>query len=196
MCKSLVSLVTVVALGLVTSEGLAQRGVGDAAGMVRLGVRPEMVELTGQVIDVKIEPCLQTTGRSLLGAHFLLKTPEGQTLNIHLGPATRVESVIRELVPDTAVTVHGFRTDKMQEGHYVAQQIRCGDHVITLRDETLRPVWAGGAGTVGTQAVRGNVRGFSRGVGRGQGRGGMRSDWYLNGVRETTSGQGPGWQGR
>ena len=196
MCRALVSLGTVVALWLVTSVGLAQRGMGDAAGVVRLGVQPEIVDLSGQVVEVKIEPCLQTTGRSLLGAHFLLKTTEGQTLNIHLGPAVQVEFVVRELVPDAVVNVRGFRTEKMQEGHYVAQQIRCGDHVLTLRDETLRPVWAGGVGVGGVQAVGGDLRGFSRGVGRGPGRGGIRSNWYRNGGWRATSGQGRGWQGR
>lgn len=203
MCKSLLVVVTVVTFGFVTSMGLAQRGVGDATGVVRQAVQPETVELSGQVIEVKTEPCEQTTGPSLVGAHFFLKNSEGQTLNIHLGPASQVEFAIRELVPDRTVKVHGFRTEKMKEGHYVAQQITWDDHVLTLRDETLRPVWAAGAAGGGPRAGSGEVRGSGsgygpsagRGLGRGQGRGG-RYGRYRNGGRGAAAGQGYGRQGR
>ena len=147
MKKLQVSMLTLAVLGLAASAALAQRGVGDPAGVARSGVKPEIVTLSGKVLEVKTEPCANTTGRSPLGTHFLMKTAEGKTLNIHLGPAAMVEFAAKELVQDKAVKVQAFRTEKMKEDHYVAQQLSYDGGSVTLRDETLQPVWAGGAGT-------------------------------------------------
>jgi hypothetical protein len=183
MRKVLVLLLTVATFALVASDALAQRGVGDPTGTARLGVQPKIVELSGHVLEVKTEPCGNTTGRSLVGCHFLMKTAAGQTLNIHLGPAAELEFVARELVPGKAVKVHGFRTEKMQQGHYVAQRLAYDGRVVMLRDATLRPVWAGPGGvrTASGDDVRavcggfgfvpGRGAGYGRGAGWGAGRG-------------------------
>ena len=87
MYKLRVSMLTLAVLGLAASAALAQRGAGDPAGVARSGNTPEIVTLSGKVLEVQTEPCTNTTGRSPLGTHFLMKTAEGKTLNIHLGPA-------------------------------------------------------------------------------------------------------------
>ena len=84
-----------------------------------------------------------TTGRAEIGTHLWLKTPQGTELNIHLGPADAVESLVKGLSPGTQVMVRGFRTKGLPEGQYVAQSLKDGDTTIRLRDEQLRPVWAG-----------------------------------------------------
>jgi len=177
MSKVRVSMLTLAVLGLVASAALAQRGVGDPSGVARTGTTPEIVTLSGKVLEVKTEPCANTTGRFPVGTHFLMKTAEGKTLNIHLGPAAMVEFVAKELVPDKAVKVQAFRTEKMKEDHYVAQQLSYDGRSVTLRDETLQPVWAGGAGT-GTasgDAALGPGRGAGPGWGRGMGYGRNRA---------------------
>ena len=169
MRKVRVSMSSLAVLGLAASAALAQRGVGDPSGVARAGTTPEIVTLSGKVLEVKTEPCANPTGRFPVGTHFLMKTAEGKTLNIHLGPAAMVEFAVKELAPDKAVQVHAFRTEKMQEGHYVARQLSYDGRSVTLRDQTLQPVWAGGAGT--GAAGGGNALGASRGGGPGGGRG-------------------------
>jgi hypothetical protein len=71
-----------------------------------------------------------------------------------------------------AVTVNAFRTERMLEGHFVAQSILLGEESIELRDGNLRPLWAG-SGTA--WSGRGGPR---MGTGYGQTRG---------------PGGGPGW---
>ena len=169
MRKVSVGMLTMAAFALVVSSAWAQRGVGDPSGVARWEVRPEVVELSGKVVQVDIEPCENTTGRALVGAHFLMENADGQTLNIHLGPAFQLKSLVEDLDEGTTVKVAGFRTDRMKEGHYVAQQVSFGDQTVTLRDESLRPVWAGAAGA--GLGVRGDARGPGPGRGPGWGRG-------------------------
>jgi hypothetical protein len=194
MNKVRVLMLTWAALGLTASIALAQRGAGDPVGVARSGIQPEIVALSGQVLEVTTEPCANTTGRSPVGTHFLLKTAEGRTLNIHLGPAAMVESVAKELVPDKAVKVQAFRTEKMKADHYVAQQLAYDGRSTTLRDETLQPVWAGGAGRgVAREAAalgpgRGAGAGWARGAGYGRNRGGGRGAGLGRGY-------GYGWRG-
>lgn len=139
-------LVPFVLLGLATSVALAQRGTGQLSGVARQASEIDTATFWGTVVEVKSGPCENTTGRSSIGTHFFLKTSEQQMLNIHLGPAVLVESVVRALPVGESVQVQAFRTERMQADHYVAQWITVGDHTLRLRDDNLRPVWAGGRG--------------------------------------------------
>ena len=158
--------------GLGLRAAYAQKGIGDNAGVARQAVAPKIVTLQGTVAAVETGPCKNTTGRAVVGTHFLLKTPDGKTLNVHLGPAPVVESTAKRLAKDGEVKVTAFRTDAMPENHYVAQSLTIGDETVTLRDETLRPDWAGPQpATRGRGAMQGgNGRGQGRGQGLGQGR--------------------------
>ena len=170
--------------GLTASTAMAQRGVGETSGVARQAVRPEVVVLTGKVVQVETGPCESTTGHAILGTHFLMVNSEGETLNIHLGPAEAVEFVAQELTKDKEVQVAAFRTEKMKQDHYVARTVTVGNRMVTLRDETLRPAWAAGRGGVG----QGRAAGVSgRGMGSGWQRGGNGTGY--GGGR----GRGPGW---
>lgn len=194
MKKAIISVWALAVCGLLASTAMAQRGVGNDAGVARQAVRPEVVALTGKVVRVETGPCQNTTGRAFVGSHFLMETSDGQTLNIHLGPAGVVDFAAKELAPGKEVRVQAFRTEAMKEGHYTACKITCGDRTVTLRDETLRPAWAGGPqlgvarpaqadvasppmgagrgrGGHGRGYGRGNGRGYGRGYGNGWGRG-------------------------
>jgi hypothetical protein len=194
MCKIRISLLMLAALGLAIPAALAQRGMGDPTGVARSGERPAIVTLSGEVLEVKTEPCANSTGRSPAGTHFLLKAGHGKTLNIHLGPAAMVEFVAKDLVPGKAVKVDAFQTEKMPADHYVAQRLSYDGRSVSLRDETLQPVWARGAAPANADSgwTRGAGRGYGAGGGRGPGygrnRGGGRGAGY--GWRVGTAGQG------
>jgi hypothetical protein len=143
--KAVVIVVTVVLLWGLAPVAWAQRGMGDTSGVVRQGLRLETVVLQGQVLRVITGPCEKATGRSDIGTHFILKTEQGREQNIHLGPAHLVRGVTDLLSDGATVSVRVFRTEKMPQGHYNAVTVRLGDKMMRLRDQYLRPVWAGRA---------------------------------------------------
>jgi hypothetical protein len=155
--------------GVVVPAAQAQRGVGEPVGVARQAVKPETVTLVGTVTKVETGPCENTTGRSPLGTHFSMEGAKGKVLNIHLGPTAMVEFVAGDLTKDMEITVEAFRTEKMKDGHYVAKSLSYGDRTVTLRDENLRPVWAGGS--AGVRGRGGPPLGPGRGQGLGYGRG-------------------------
>ncbi len=156
--------------GLAATPAYSQRGVGDAEGIARQTVKPDVVSLEGTVAEIRIAKCEKTTGPSLIGAHVLVTTEDGTVLNVHLGPADAVRDVTNQLVPGQAVAIKAFRTAKLPEDNYVAQSLTIDGSSIELRDENLRPVWAG-SGQVARSPGRGPGRGQGLGQGQGLGRG-------------------------
>lgn len=171
--RNTVALLAAAALlgGLAAPSARAQRGMGDPGGVAQQLVKPKLVSLTGRVVAVETEPCEKTTGRGQVGTHLVLRTRKGDRLNVHLGWAVAVEPVARQLTPGTKVEITAFRTQKMPKGDYVAKSLTVDGRTLQLRDENLRPIWAGGSG-----------RGFGRGWGVGPGRA-----WR--------GGRGGGWRG-
>jgi len=134
---------SVVVLFSLVPVTLAQRGMGDATGVVRQGLTPKIVTLQGRVMRILTGPCEKSTGPSELGTHFILKTEQSLEQNIHLGPAHLVQAVTALLSGGGDVSVSAFRTNKMPEGHYNAVTVTLGNNMIRLRAQNLRPVWAG-----------------------------------------------------
>ncbi|MCF7973434.1 MAG: hypothetical protein K9N55_06435 [Phycisphaerae bacterium] len=195
------SVVMVVLLSL-ASVTLAQRGMGDAVGVVRQGLSPEIVALQGEVVRIITGPCEKSTGPSELGTHFIVKIEQGQERNIHLGPAHLVQNVTDLLSGGGTVSVSAFRTEKMLEGHYNAVTVRLGNQMIRLRGQNLRPVWAGNTLSVSKASVmaQGNVRQRRNGhLQRGRGRACQNLQRGLPGGRLGSSGRrcrGRGWCGQ
>lgn len=142
---------TLLAWGALASEVYAQKGMGEKSGMARKAVKPEIVSLSGEVLEVHTGPCKMTTGRARLGTHFMLRMPEGTPLNIHLGPAVAVDFAAEKLSVGAKVTVNAFRTKKMPKNHFVAQSLELNGATLQLRDENLRPVWAARRGAAPNQ---------------------------------------------
>ena len=167
--------ITVLFSGAAASPVHAQKGMGEQTGVGRQTVKPEVVSLSGNVLATDTGPCEKTTGPADAGSHFLLKTPKGMKLNIHLGPATAVDYIVEQLTVGKKVTVHAFRTVKMPDNHYVAQSLTLDGTTIRLRDEVLRPFWARGngasSGRGGPQYGRGRRQGSASGNGGGYGPG-------------------------
>jgi hypothetical protein len=171
----------------------AQRGMGDASGVARGGVEIERLVVSGTLEKIVTEPCAKTTGWSLAGTHLVIAAGDQETWNVHLGPAVAVESMVEKLTEGMQITVDAFRTAKLPEDACVACALTFDDEELVLRDETLRPVWAGGGRGMG-----GGGRGFGRGggwnspgpCGRGAGGG-----WGAGGGggRGRGAGMGRGW---
>jgi hypothetical protein len=145
----------VAALG---SPAIAQKGAGEQTGIARQGLKLPIEAMSGTIKDIKIGPCEKTTGRAKEGAHLIVQAPDGRTINLHLGPTLALRDELKELTAGQQITFDAFRTDRMPKDAYIAKSIKAGDKVFALRNDDLRPRWAGG---------RGGGRG--RGMGRGGG---------------------------
>jgi len=159
---------TVVAVVVCPSFVFAQKGMGDPIGVARQSVKPEVTSLSGELTAVETHPCEKTTGHALAGTHILLKNSNGETLNVHLGPAEAdvVKGIVKQLVVGKDISAAAFRTDKMPKLNFVAVSLTFDDKTVVLRDEGLRPVWAG-EGPRGWQQRGMRGRGHGRGWGRG-----------------------------
>lgn len=125
-----------------SSAACAQQAAGQRQGVARQPAEPKLVSLSGEVLELKTEPCRMATGRSALGAHLAIKTAGGKTVHIHLGPAAEVAPLTKGLARGMTIQSEVFRTDATPEGQYVARTLRFGDRTVVLRDKSLRPVWA------------------------------------------------------
>ena len=92
----------------------AQKGVGDATGIASRAVKPEIVTLSGKMVEVRTGLCESSTGRSPVGTHIILETSQGKKLNVHLGPASAVADKVAKLNVGDELVVKAFRTDKMK----------------------------------------------------------------------------------
>ncbi len=142
--------------GLAAPAGAGQKGLGDRTGIARSGERPEVVSLAGQLVEFDTHRCEKTTGPAPLGTHLILKTTDGRTINLHLGPSTAVERLVTGMKEGISLRVRAFRTKEMEKNAYVAVSLRGRGRTVVLRDpDSLRPVWAG---QQGKQGRRGNGR--------------------------------------
>jgi hypothetical protein len=146
------------ALAAVASPAIAQKGTGEPTGVARQGLKLPIEAMSGTIKDIKIGPCEKTTGRAKEGAHLIVQAPDGRTINLHLGPTFALRDELKQLAAGQDISFEAFRTDRMPKDAYIAKSIKAGDKVFVLRNDNLRPRWAGG---------RGGGRG--RGMGRGGG---------------------------
>ena len=159
-----------IALAFAASPAVAQRGVGDQTGVARMTVKPEIVTLSGKLTAINIGPCEKTTGHAQVGVHLIVEpttpsaegaaeTAKAEPLNIHVGPAAVVQEMVDKFPIGTQLTIAAFRTDKMPANQYVAQSLKSDTASVTLRDESLRPVWADARGSDGA-GMRGRGPGY------------------------------------
>lgn len=196
----------VVSVVLVTTAATTwgQRGMGNSQGVVRQGVETQRITLQGTVEEIITETCEKTTGPFNLGMHLLITAGEGKQYNVHLGPAVLVKDLVGPLKAGQSVTVQAFRTAIMPAEHFVAIVLTFDGMTVRLRDENLRPLWAGqqgqflgryGAGTVCPRPSQTYGRGYGMGNGRGYGIGYGRGMGGAYG-RSSSMGYGQGQGGR
>lgn len=216
---SMKKVVAIVALAVLMTAGTStwgQRGVGDDEGVVRQAIETQRTAIEGTVKEIVIERCETTTGPFGIGMHLLLKTDEKKQCNVHLGPAVIVRDLLEPLEVGQTVTVQAYRTQKMPAENFVAIALQFDGKTVRLRDENLRPTWAGGQGqffgrypmspelprwSQGRQVYgrgygmgygRGNRAGLGRGMGRGYGRRGWGNGMGYGRGRGGGRGQGRG----
>lgn len=179
-----------VLLGSVLPTAYAQRGMGDAEGLARQGLQPKLIKVSGELVRIETQPCQQTTGQGLLGTHVVVRTPAGKTMEIDLGWAPAVESIAERLVVGQSLDAVVFRTAPMPEGRWVAKSLTVDGEVMPLRDDRLRPLWAGTGGGQGPSRTAAGSGWGTRGYG-------VRSGYRVGGGYGAGYGGGYGYgQGR
>lgn len=122
----------------------AQKGIGDSNGVARSAVQPTIIEVEGSLDHIKTGPCEHTTGHAIIGTHLFIDTDENdQLVNVHLGAAYAVESFVNELEIGQILRFQAFRTQNMGPMDLIAKEIVANGKTLQLRDENLRPIWAG-----------------------------------------------------
>lgn len=165
MIKGMLCLFMVSVLLLISGPANAQRGTGEANGVAGQARNLPTVTLKGTVSEVKIGSCEQTTGGGVTGVHLQVKSADGRDINLHLGPQAALDDVLKVVKAGSAIKADAFRTDRMPQDAFVARSITVDNQAFQLRDENLRPRWAG----------NGMGGGPGRGQGMGMGTGGGRS---------------------
>ncbi|HEC03153.1 MAG TPA: hypothetical protein ENI81_06405 [Phycisphaerales bacterium] len=212
--KKLAAIVALMALMTMGTTTWGQRGIGDNDGVTRQAIETQQTSIQGKIKEIVIEKCENTTGPFDIGMHLLLTTDETKQYNVHLGPAVIVRDLIDQLEVGKSVTVKAYRTEKMPKENFVAIVLKYDGKTVRLRDENLRPVWAGGQGRswgryqarselprwrqsygrgFGMDYGRGYRAGPGRGMGRGYGRGWSNATGYGRGRGGRGQGRSPGY---
>lgn len=140
--RQLIVLVSILIVLSWTGAAPGQLGMGDSKGVAQQRLKPRLDRISGKLQHISTYPCENTTGKAELGTHLILKDKNGRELNIHLGPANEMSEIVKRLTVGNEFGLIGFRTDKMPLNHYVAITLILPNHVIHLRDSTLRPYWS------------------------------------------------------
>lgn len=126
----------------------AQKGTGAATGMAREQVKPATQALSGTVTSIVTGACEKTTGKAPLGTHVILLTTDKKTVNLHLGPAGAevVKEVLAAVKEGSKVEAAAFQTAALPADQFIAKSVTVDGKTLQLRDDTLRPAWAGAMG--------------------------------------------------
>lgn len=149
------------------SPAYGQKGAGRQQGISRQAEKPDLVTVSGVVVEVKTGECKASVGRSPRGTHLVLKKSDESLQEIHLGPEQEMAKLVERIEVDQRITVIGFRTDAIMEDALVAKTLKLDEQTVQLRDDTLRPNWALGGGAMPRRGGRGS--GMRQGRGQGFG---------------------------
>ena len=101
---------------------------------------PKAVEtITGEVTVVdRIIPVKGMSG----GVHMNVKTDK-ETISVQLGPSWYLENQDVKIAAKDKVDVKGVRTTFAGKPAIIAAEVKKGDEVLKLRDDSGFPVWSG-----------------------------------------------------
>ena len=95
--------------------------------------------ISGEVTSIdRITPMKGMSG----GVHMNVKTDK-ETVSVHLGPSWYMENQDVKIETKDRVEVKGARTTFAGKPAMIAAEVKKGDEVLKLRDDSGFPVWAG-----------------------------------------------------
>jgi hypothetical protein len=131
------------ALALILTGAVSSWGQAPWAAAARAAKRMQydrgtVETLSGTVIEV--ERLAPRRVERLSQVHLLLKT-DGETITVQLGPESWLAQQNFNLAPGDRVTIKGSRINRPRRTFLIAGEVRKGNQVLHLRDETGRPLW-------------------------------------------------------
>jgi hypothetical protein len=147
MRRNGIAVIAVVSLLFAAEAVSAQRGMqwrGSSGwgptGQYGRMYDPKTVEtISGEVVSVDRFTPMKGMGQ---GVHMTVKTAT-ETVPVHLGPSWYLENQDVKLAPKDTVEVTGSRITFQGKPALIAAEVRKGDEVLKLRDDSGYPVWAG-----------------------------------------------------
>ena len=123
-------------------QGMMWRGSGGwgSGSQYNKMYDPKALEtITGEVTAVdRIVPVKGMSG----GVHMNVKTDK-ETISVHLGPSWYLENQDVKIAAKDKVEVKGVRTTFAGKPAIIAAEVKKGDEVLKLRDDSGFPVWSG-----------------------------------------------------
>ena len=101
---------------------------------------PKTVEtISGEIISVdRITP-----NKGMAGGVYMNVKTDKETISVHLGPSFYIENQDVKLQAKDKVEVKGSRITFGGKPAIIAAEVKKGDEVLKLRDDTGFPVWSG-----------------------------------------------------
>jgi len=134
------TIASVTALPGADSQGRKGRGTRGYKGEYQGKYDPQTVTTVKGIVET-VEQMPPATGTSY-GIHLDLKTDAG-TLSIQLGPAWFIEKQDIRIEEGDIIQVRGSKITYEETPKIIATEVKKGDKVLRLRDESGFPVWAG-----------------------------------------------------
>lgn len=138
MLRALVASSIAALLALPVAATAAAGPQGGGPRRARMFDPATVTSVSGQVEEVQ-----RLSGRRGEGIHVVLRTSDG-ALDVHLGPAAFLEKQGLSLAQGDSIEVTGSKVQMGSAPAIIAQTVKKGDAVVTLRDAQGRPAWAGG----------------------------------------------------
>jgi hypothetical protein len=139
----------VVAFLFVTTGSFAQKGPGmmwrgsggwgPCSPYNRMYDSKTVETVTGEVVSVS--SIVPNKGMGA-GVHMTLNTGK-ETISVHLGPSWYLENQDVKIEPKDKVEVKGSKITFGGKPAILAMEVKKGDEVLKLRDDTGFPVWSG-----------------------------------------------------
>ncbi len=76
------------------------------------------------------------------GIHLQLKTDK-ETISVHLGPAWYIERLDARIEKGDSIEVKGSRVTVAEKTVIIAEEVKKGDALLKLRDDSGIPAWSG-----------------------------------------------------
>ncbi|AJY71375.1 DNA-binding protein [Geobacter sulfurreducens] len=121
-------------------KGWRGSGGWGAQGAYQRLYNPATVEtMSGEVVAVERVTPLKGMGA---GIHLQLRTDK-ETIPVHLGPAWYIERLDTRIEKGDTIEVKGSRVTIAGKPVIIAEEVKKGDALLKLRDESGIPAWAG-----------------------------------------------------
>jgi uncharacterized Zn finger protein len=101
------------------------------------------ITLKGSIEEVKEMDCANC-GPNMKGTHLVVKTADGKSVEVDLGPARFLSDQKFSFQKGDSVEIVGSKVTMGNTQTVIAREVKKGDQTLTLRDSQGMPRWSMG----------------------------------------------------